>query len=46
MNVYLYGGKTRDTATESIVEDNLPLEIGKTYSIDYTKGMLLIAYPK
>jgi len=45
MNVYVYGGKARGSANESIIEGNLPLEVDVTYSIDYTKGMFLVAYP-
>lgn len=46
MNVFLYGGKDRFTANEPITENNTPLVSGKTYSIDYKKGFLLVAYPK
>lgn len=45
MNVYLYGGNNRLNATISMVENNDQVIPGKTYSIDYKKGMLLVAYP-
>jgi len=45
MNVYIYGGQSRNQATESITENNEPIELGKTYSIDYQKGFLVVAYP-
>lgn len=45
MNVYLYGGESRFNATQSIVEGNEKVEVGREYSIEYKKGMLLIAYP-
>jgi len=45
MNVYVYGGDSRFTATESIVEGNAALKAGRTYTVDYQTGMLLVAYP-
>ena len=45
MNVYLYGGPSRFQATKSVTENNEQVELGKTYSIDYRVGFLLIAYP-
>jgi len=45
MNVYIYGGQSRYDATESIVKDNMQVEVGKNYSFDATKGILVIAYP-
>jgi len=45
MNVYLYGGKDRYSATEEIVRDNEAVSVGRTYSTDYTNGFLLVAYP-
>lgn len=46
MNVYLYAGENRETATTQLIFGNDQLTVGKTYSVDYTKGMLLIAYPE
>ena len=45
MNIYAYGGLTRETATTPITESNAALEEGKSYSIDAQKGIFLIAYP-
>lgn len=45
MNVFLYGGPNRFEATQSVVQDNLRVQVGKTYYIDYTVGFLLLAYP-
>ena len=45
MNVYLYAGKSRFEATESVVENNAPVELDKVYSIDHNTGFLLVAYP-
>jgi len=45
MSVYLYGGPSRFQATKSVTENNIQVEEGKTYSIDYRVGFLLIAYP-
>ena len=46
MNVYLYGGPNRLEATKSIVQNNEQVQVGKTYSVDYRVGFLLVAYPK
>lgn len=45
MNVYIYGGKDRFSATEKIVDHNDQVTPNKEYSIPYTKGMLVIAFP-
>lgn len=45
MNVYLYGGPNRNEATKSVTQNNEPVELGKTYSIDYQVGFLVVAYP-
>jgi len=45
MNVQIFGGKSRDEATKSIVKNNWQVEVGKEYSIDYTEGILVVAYP-
>ena len=46
MNIYAYGGLNRHSATESVTSGNDPLKVGKLYTIDVTKGMLLVAYPE
>jgi len=45
MNVYLYGGSSKRNATIPIVDQNAPVKVGKTYTIDANDGMLLVAYP-
>ena len=44
MNVFVYGGKDRYSATTPINGNN-QLEIGTNYTVPYSEGMLLIAYP-
>jgi hypothetical protein len=46
MNIYAYGGLTRETAKVPITENNSALKEGKTYTIDATQGIFLIAYPQ
>lgn len=45
MNVFLFGGKDRLSATSKIVKDNEKAEVDETYSFDYKEGILVIAYP-
>ena len=45
MNIYAYGGKSRNDATEWVSRGNERLEVGKEYSFPYAQGMILIAYP-
>jgi len=45
MNVYLYGGKSRLEATESMISGNNQATIGQTYSIGVEKGIMIVAYP-
>lgn len=45
MNVYLYGGPDRLSATLPIVENNEAVSLGQTYKIDSETGFLLVAYP-
>ena len=45
MNVYIYGGLSRFEAKTSIIRDNAQPELSKVYSIKYTKGLLVVAYP-
>lgn len=45
MNVYIYGGNSRQNATESVILDNQKAQTGQNYTIDVSDGMLLIAYP-
>ena len=45
MNVYIYEGKDRHTANKSIVANNEQPSIGKEYGVDFTSGILIIAFP-
>ena len=45
MNVYLYGGRSRMEATESIIDGNGQAAVGQTYTIGVDKGVLIVAYP-
>ena len=45
MNVYIYGGKDRFSATESIVVNNSQPIVNKSYKVDMDTGVLVIAYP-
>lgn len=47
MNIYVYGGVNRFEAKTPITPSNAPAEIGKWYTVDFTKvpGMLVVAYP-
>ena len=45
MNVYLLGGKDRDSATNKIVKDNEKVELEETYVFDYKEGIMVVAYP-
>ena len=45
MNVYAYQGKDRYGAVVP-VNENKRLEEGKNYTVHFTQGMLLVAYPE
>lgn len=45
VNVYIYAGRSRDRATESIIPGNIQPEIGTQYAVPAEKGMLVVAYP-
>jgi len=45
MNVYIYGGTSRDNATEKVVDDNAQAELNKEYSVDLDSGLFIIAIP-
>lgn len=45
MNVFIYGGRNRFTATQQVTPFNEQVLIGKEYSIDATLGFLVVAYP-
>lgn len=44
LNAYVYGGKDRYSATESI-NGNAPLVTGRNYTVKFDEGMLLVVYP-
>lgn len=44
MNVFVYQGQNRNTAVVPI-NNNQQLQPGTNYTVGYTKGMLLVAYP-
>lgn len=44
-NVYIYGGRSRTEATESLIRGNAQASAGTTYSIGADKGFLVVAYP-
>ena len=45
MNVYIYEGDSRFTATTPVIEGNGQVSTGKSYSVNYKSGMLIVAYP-
>ena len=45
MNVYIYGGKNRFEATEEVVSGNSAVKLNRNYTIDISKGFLIVAYP-
>lgn len=45
MNVYIYAGKSKMEATESVVLGNEQASVGQTYSVSADKGFLIVAYP-
>jgi hypothetical protein len=45
MNVYLYGGKSRFEATQSMIPGNNQAAVGQSYSIGVEGGIMIVAYP-
>ena len=45
MNIFLYGGNSRFNATEQIISSNEPAEVNTNYTISFTSGMLVVAFP-
>ena len=45
LNVYIYEGDGRDTATTSIIEGNAQVETDTYYSVPYNSNILIVAYP-
>ena len=45
LNVYLYGGRDRYNAVESIISGNKKAELNTNYTVDVDDGFLIVAYP-
>ena len=45
MNVYVYEGIDRETATKSVVDGNAQALAGTTYRVKQDSGLLIISYP-
>jgi hypothetical protein len=45
VNAYVYGGSSRSNATISIISGNEMMETKTNYTIDYTDGLVIVAYP-
>ena len=45
MNVYLYGGADKFSATIPIVQNNEAVTVGQTYRVDSETGFFMVAYP-
>jgi hypothetical protein len=45
MNVHLYGGSDRFSATLPVVENNEQVSLDHTYKIDSETGFFMVAYP-
>ena len=45
MNVYLYGGADRFSATMPITKSNEAVTVGTTYRVDSETGFFMVAYP-
>ena len=46
MNVFIYGGKDRFTATKKIVPENRNPTKDEIYAFDYREGIVVVAFPK
>lgn len=45
MNVYIYKGKDRYSATEALTNGNKPIVLNQNYTVDVDSGILVVAYP-
>ena len=45
MNVYIYGGADRFSATMPIIQNNEAVTVGQTYRVDSETGFFMVAYP-
>jgi len=45
MNVYLWGGKDRESATKWLVKNNQKAKVMYNYTYDAAEGIMMVAYP-
>lgn len=45
MNVFIYGGNSKTNASIPLIKGNAQVQVGQTYTIDATDGILVVAYP-
>jgi len=45
MNVFIYGGKSRESAYENITSNNSKVELNQAFNISAYRGFLIVAYP-
>lgn len=45
MNVFIYEGTNRLSATKSIVDANKQAQIGKEYRVNFNSGIVIVAFP-
>lgn len=45
MNVYIYGGRSKASAFESVTVNNSQVELGNVYNISAYRGFVVVAYP-
>ena len=45
MNVFIYGGKSRESAYENITLDNTRVQLNEAFNISAYRGFLVVAYP-
>ena len=45
MNVYLWGGRDRESATKWLVKGNRKAQAMYNYTYDASEGILMVAYP-
>lgn len=46
IDVFIWEGKSRETALKAITVWNSPVEVGQKYGVDLEKGMLVVTVPK
>lgn len=47
MNVYIYGGTSRENATNTIISGNQQPKVGQVYQVEISRevGIMVVAYP-